>query len=546
VRTDLRAESVVLFLRHNTHSFEYGLARVGQENGYDVFKVDFIVDRESTYFYRFEIKSCGKTIYCGKGEGGAAVIGEWLPEWQLSVYQSRYKTADFIKGGVVYHIFCDRFCKAGTNPKPSYGVEKGWDEDVTIRDPDGVYRANDFFGGNFRGITSKLDYLLSLGVTALYLSPIFESSSNHRYDTADYMKLDKLLGTEKDFAELNKEAAERGISIVLDGVFNHTGADSVYFNKFGHYPSVGAYQSKDSPYYDWYTFYRYPDDYHCWWGVTVVPTIARDAQGFRSLIAGDGGVIEKWMKFGVKGWRLDVVDELPSTFVEEIRERIKSENPDGLVLGEVWEDASTKYSYGEERQYFFGEELDGVMNYVYKKAILDYVKDRDGVKFTETVLTIMENYPKESLDTCFTLIGTHDTVRALNVLSGADLSGKTKEERRAYRLSRGEYETGKKRLFLASALQYFLPGVPSVYYGDEIGMQGFEDPLNRRPFTWDRIDGEILAHYRYLGRLRAENRADFVSAAKISTDGLRVEIRRGKLVLTVDPEKTTFSITKED
>lgn len=542
VAKELNADRVKLFLRRNDHSVGYELAKRGEEDGYDLFSADFMVEIAGTYRYRFEIYSGETVYYCGKGKGGEAIIGEWLPEWQLSVYQSHYTTADFIKGGVVYQIFCDRFCASGNAPAPRYGVTKNWNEDVTIRDPDGLYRANDFYGGDFDGITSKIDYLKGLGVTALYLSPVFESSSNHRYDTGDYLKIDPVLGGEEGFARFMSACEEAGIAVILDGVFNHTGADSVYFNKFGHYPDLGAYQSKNSPYYDWFTFYDYPDEYTCWWGCTVVPTVARDANGYHELIAGEGGVIETRIKQGVKGWRLDVVDELSEYFVKKIRERVKKTDPDALVLGEVWEDASTKYSYGEEREYFFGDDLDGVMNYVFKDAINAYVMGGSAEEFVDRVLTIMENYPKESLDVCFTLIDSHDTVRAINVYAGVGGEGMSKDEKKAYRLSESEYELGKRRMKIASCLQYFLPGVPSLYYGDEAGLQGFEDPLNRRPYPWGKEDSELLEHYRTLGRLRSEYRKDFTEAAVVSRENDKVSITRGRVTLEVDAKRLSYDI----
>lgn len=542
VEETLNANGVKLFLRRNSHCIEYELNRVGKENGYDLFVTDFVVERKGTYRYRFEIYSGEEILYCGKGKGGEAVIGEWLPEWQLSVYASNYATADFIKGGVVYQIFVDRFCASGNAPEPRYGIKKNWTDDVTICDPDGKYRANDFFGGDFDGIISKLDYLKSLGVTALYLSPIFESFSNHRYDTGDYGKVDPFIGGEDGFERLIKKCDEVGIGIILDGVFNHTGSDSVYFNKFGHYPSLGAYQSKESPYYDWYTFYDYPDDYLCWWGCTNVPTISREAHGYHELIAGEGGVVERRLRQGVKGWRLDVVDELSEFFVKKIRERIKKTDPDALVLGEVWEDASTKYSYGEEREYFYGDDLDGVMNYVYKDAINAFVTGGSADDFVETVLSIKENYPKDSLDTCFTLIGSHDTVRAINVYAGACGDEMSKEEKRAYVLTEEQYELGKKRMKLASSLQYFLSGVPMVYYGDEAGMTGFEDPINRRPYPWGKADEELVAHYAYLGRLRSEHRAEFIKDADVFTENDTVFITRGRIELAVNAKKITYEI----
>lgn len=544
VSKDLNSDRVKLIVRRNAHSLEYKLTYMGENYGYDNYFVNFTIDREGTYFYRFEVESGDKTYYVGRDDEGKAIIGDWLPEWQLSVYQSTYETPDYIKGGVIYQIFCDRFFHSGDKVVPKYGVLKEWHEDVTVVDPDGVFRANDFYGGNFKGITEKLDYLSDLGVTAIYLTPIFKSHSNHRYDTADYSKIDDLLGTEEDFENFVKSAESKGIAVILDGVFNHTGADSVYFNKLGRFPEVGAYQSEDSKYHDWFTFYDFPDNYACWWGITVVPTVARDAVGYREMIAGSDGIIKKWTEKGVRGWRLDVVDELTSSFVEKIRKAVKTVDKNGLVIGEVWEDASTKQSYGEERQYFYGRQLDGVMNYVYKDAIIKYMFDNDSKSFVNTIYNIMENYPKHSLDTCFTLLDSHDTVRAINVFSEARVDG-DKQRRRDYRLTDSEYNRGKKRLILASAIQFFLPGVPCVYYGDEIGMQGFEDPINRRPFTWDNIDDEILSHYKYLGKLRKNYREDFYERAVLGTKGDSVIIKRGKLTLTVNPKSCDFTIEEE-
>lgn len=425
--------------------------------------------------------------------------------YQFTVYKKGYKTPDWIKGGVIYHIFADRFCM-GVDKNAVFdkrgAVLKKWGEEVTIIDDDGVYRANDFYGGNFQGIIDKLDYLKSLGVTLIYLSPIFKSASNHRYDTGDYEKLDELLGDEKKFAELISKADKKGMKIMLDGVFNHTGADSKYFNKFGSYDSVGAYQSKESPYYDWFDFYSYPDKYHCWWGVTVTPTVSQRAVGFRQMIAGKDGVIDKWTKMGVKGWRLDVVDELREDFVCDIRERVKANDEQNLLIGEVWEDASNKIAYGYRRHYFQGDELDGVMNYPFKEAVLRYAAGGDAGDFAKEVMTIIENYPKEALLATMNLIDSHDTVRALTVLSGVDMTGTTKAYRRDFRLDKDAYDLARKKLMIASALQYMLPGVPSLFYGDEQGMQGYEDPLCRRTFDWQKEDSILLEHYRGLGKIR--------------------------------------------
>ncbi len=531
---------VTVFLRRNEHETKHVFSYRATSNGYNEFCVEFVAEREGTYYYRFEINTDWGIMYGGKGENGELVIGEWLPEWQLSVYKSIFTTPDTIKGGLVYHIFCDRFCKKGETIFPRYGKLKEWSDEPGETDIGGVYRADDFFGGNFAGIISKLDYLVSLGVTRLYLSPIFSSNSNHRYDTADYGKVDEMLGGDDGFLSLLAEAKKKGIDIMLDGVFNHTGSDSVYFNKLSHYDGVGAYQSKDSPYYNWYTFYEFPDKYNCWWGIGCVPTIARDAYGFQKMIEND--VLDKWIRKGVKGWRLDVVDELSDVFLDDIRPVCKNADADCVLIGEVWEDATTKFSYGEKRRYFEGDELDGVMNYVFKDAIIEYLSDKNAEKFASKIMEITENYPSQALDCCLTLLDSHDTFRIINALSGATVP-ETKEERRTHRLTAEEYALGKRRLLLASCLQYFLQGVPSLYYGDEVGMQGFEDPFNRRPFPWDKMDEELLQHYRMLGKIRRENREKFIGRPQIMAFGTTVVLARDDISLTVDAEKTTFSIS---
>ncbi len=481
------------------------LEKVSGEGGEDVFALSFTLDDWGIYMYRFEAELEGGDIaFFGRGEGGEAKRWDWLPEWQLTVSKRAHKTPNWAKSGVTYQIFADRFCRVGESKFSKKGrLHTYWTDRPDIEDAFGTYRADDFFGGNIKGIISRLDYLKSLGVTLIYLTPIFKSPSNHRYDTSDYLTIDELFGTEEEFARLIKEAGDRGISIMLDGVFNHTGADSIYFNKFDNFESVGAYQSKQSPYYDWFTFRTYPYEYDCWWGSTVVPTVNKKAEGYRKLVLGEGGVIEKWTRMGVKGWRLDVVDELPIDFTTELCRKIKSEGEDTLIIGEVWEDASTKIAYDLWRPYFMGEQLDGVMNYPFKNAILQLAKGGSAAEFKEQITRILENYPRESLDVLMNLIGSHDTVRALTQLSGVT-PPESKLARAEFTLSDDMYALARKRLMFAAAIQFTLPGVPCVYYGDEAGMQGFEDPLNRGAFPWGREDNVLLEHYKTLGKLRAK------------------------------------------
>lgn len=474
-------------------------------DGMDYFVGSFALDDWGIWKYRFEGEFAnGDLAFFGRALDGTAIRGDWLPEWQLTVSECAYKTPNWAKQGVIYQIFADRFCKDGEVVFNKNGrLHNDWYEQVEIQEEGKDYGADDFFGGNAKGIISKLDYLLSLGVSTIYLSPIFESSSNHRYDTGDYLKIDSLFASEEEFKSLLEEAHKRGIKIILDGVFNHTGSDSLYFNKNGRYDSIGAYQSKQSPYYDWYYFTDYPDNYGCWWGSTVVPTVNKSAQGYRNLILGKDGVIDKWTKLGVNGWRLDVVDELPIDFTYDLCKAIKDEGNDTLIVGEVWEDASTKIAYSEWRPYFMGKQLDSVMNYPFKEAILSYVINGDKNAFVEQVSHILENYPKQSLDCLMNLIGSHDTARALTVLSGVK-PPYSKRERADFKLTAQQYELAKHRLKIASALQYVLPGVPCVFYGDEAGVQGWEDPLNRGTYPWGREDNEIVEHYKKLGKFRKD------------------------------------------
>lgn len=481
------------------------LPYMGVSNGEDLFEGSFVIKEEGIYKYRFEGEYEDRTLaFFGRSYDGTAIKGDWLPEWQLTVTKCTRKVPVWATEGVTYQIFADRFCKGKDRPFTKEGrLHTNWYDKPDVADEGMIYYANDFFGGNIDGIISKLDYIKSLGVSCIYLSPIFKSSSNHRYDTGDYLHIDELFGDEDEFARLISEAKKRDMHIMLDGVFNHTGADSIYFNKFNNYDTIGACQSKDSPYYDWYYFGNYPYSYHCWWGSTVVPTVNKSAKGFRDLILADGGVIDKWTNMGVDGWRLDVVDELPVDFTTDLCRCIKSKRDDTFIVGEVWEDASTKVAYGQWRPYFMGEQLDSVMNYTFKNAIHHYVMNDDKQSFIKDVSLILEHYPKENLQSLMNLIGSHDTVRALTSLSGVHAPN-TKRERSHFNLNAEQYSTARKRLMLASILQYTLPGVPCVFYGDEVGVQGYEDPMNRGTYPWGMEDTMLYQHYKRLGSIRTQ------------------------------------------
>lgn len=381
--------------------------------------------------------------------------------------------------------------------KTSSGANGG---DVPYHTPEqfgGEYLANDFFGGSLAGIIEKLPYLADLGVTVLYLNPIFEAYSNHRYDTGDYETIDPMLGDEKLFSQLCAQARSLGIRIILDGVFNHTGSNSKYFNKNGIYPTVGAYQSKDSPFYDWYDFSAWPDAYACWWDIKTLPHVKAMTPSYLDyILTGGGAIIKKWVRLGASGWRLDVVDELPDEFVRLLRRELKREAPDAAIIGEVWEDASNKTSYGKLREYFGGFELDSVMNYPLRDAMVGYIYGRmDAQAFHRTIYSLYENYPREAFFAAMNFLSSHDTIRIFTALADVP-DGLSREQQAAYTLSSEQRALAMQRLRLITQLQLSLPGIPSIFYGDEIGTEGFGDPFCRACFDWNKADGDLHTFFK--------------------------------------------------
>ena len=466
---------------------------------------DFTPATSGLYFYLFEANTCRGVQRLSRGDRGAAIFGGTY-RWQLTVFQAGFETPHWLEGGIMYQVFPDRFCKSGgekTGVPAGRSYHDSWEDQPDWRpNQQGEITNTDFFGGDLKGIEEKLPYLQSLGVTCLYLNPIFESHSNHRYDTADYSKIDPLLGTEEDFRSLCAAARERGIHVLIDGVFSHTGSDSVYFNREGRYPEPGAFQSTQSPYYPWYSFSCWPGEYDSWWGFHTLPNVNETEESYNQFVNGQDGIVRRWLRAGASGWRLDVADELPDLFIDRLSTAAKEEDPEALVLGEVWEDASNKSAYGVRRRYLLGGQLDSVMNYPFRDAVLGFLLGDDPKNFAEIVENIAENYPPQCLRLLMNHIGTHDTERALTVLGGEPAGSRGREWQSAQRLTEKQRQTGVARLKLASAIQYMLPGVPCLYYGDEAGVEGYRDPFNRGCYPWGREDEELLAWYRQLGQVR--------------------------------------------
>ncbi len=453
------------------------------------------------YFYSFYIENMGN-LSCGYLEMG--YFSEHAHGFLLTVTTTDYRTPEWFKGGIMYQIFPDRFCRKGSMPDIKGRIfREDWGGTPYYKpNENGKVLNNDFFGGNFKGIESKLPYLKKLGVTVIYLNPVFEAASNHRYDTSDYMNIDPFLGTEADFKRFVKSAKNQGIRVILDGVFNHTGDNSVYFNKYGEYPSVGAYQSKDSPYYSWYSFQEFPDKYSSWWGIDILPEVNENSEEYQNFIFGKGGVLKKWLGVGIGGYRLDVADELPDFFLKKLRKSVKEEDENAIIIGEVWEDASNKIAYSKRREYLQGYELDSVMNYPLKDGIIRYIQTENAVELLHTVRVLINHYPKQTLDCLMNILGTHDTARILTVLGGIYCHNKDEMAKESAYLNENAKKNAIKKLKMAAILQYTMPGVPSVYYGDENGAEGHIDPFCRRCFDWEHLNEDLIGFYEKLGNIR--------------------------------------------
>lgn len=461
-----------------------------------------VPDMAGLIWYYFQLETDNGVVYYGNNSENLGGKGETSFQssshsFQITVYDEKYKTPEWFKDAIAYQIFPDRFYNGNEDGSFLYEgddiIPRKWGEQPYYKAEQfgGDYKNNDFFGGNLKGIIKKLPYLEELGITVIYLNPIFRSCSNHKYNTGNYEEIDPMFGDERTFKELCIKAKERGIRIILDGVFNHTGSDSKYFNKYGNYDSVGAYQSKDSPYYSWYNFVEYPDVYESWWGIDTLPQIVETSPELRKyLLSGKNAIIKKWLRCGASGWRLDVVDELPDFFVKELRENVKKTDPDAVIIGEVWEDASNKIAYGERRQYFYGEELDSVMNYPLRNALIDFALCRiDAYEFNRRIMSLKENYPMPAFYSLLNMLSSHDVERIVTLMGGVPNRHEIgREEQAAFSLNGYALNMARKKVKQLIGMIMTMPGVPCLFYGDELGVQGYGDPFCRSTFPWDSMD----------------------------------------------------------
>ncbi|MCL2862203.1 MAG: glycoside hydrolase family 13 protein [Firmicutes bacterium] len=472
--------------------------------------IDLSVECRGLYTYHFIVHTKKDEIYIGSDEELNAVYGKGR-EWQLTVFDG-FITPSWMDSGVMYQIFVDRFNVGEPRLKTKKGMvyREDWgNTPVYLPNKEGKIVNNDLFGGNLRGIIKKLGYLKTMGVTTIYLNPIFEARSNHKYDTSNYRRVDPDFGTNEELVELVKKADKKGMRVILDGVFSHTGDDSIYFNKYGTYDTIGAYQSKESPYYPWYRFTDFDKkEYECWWNFDTLPNCEENNPSYNEFINGPEGVIDTWIKMGIGGWRLDVADELPDEFLDNLYRAAKRANPEAIVMGEVWEDASNKESYGKRRRFLNGGQMDSVMNYPFKEAILEYAVWGNSKALRKAIITQKNNYPECVRGNLMNLLSTHDTARILTVLGGKDLDADVKVKAKSV-LEGEEMRWALAKLKIAVTLLFMLPGVPCIYYGDELGMQGHHDPLNRGCFVWEKRNSKVLKLHRTLGKLRESNKELF-------------------------------------
>ena len=524
VKTPRKLGAAAVVLRVNRDGEDYRdipLEYAEMREGWDVYSTRFspreygLNDETGLFFYEFLFLRGWDTLFTDTiNNVDFELTGGSAGKFRMLVYDKDFSTPEWFMGTVMYHVFVDRFYRGEgyTEGRADAVMNEDWECGIPqfpIKRGD-RYSNNVFFGGNLWGVAEKLDYLKKLGVGVIYLSPIFKAYSNHKYDTGNYLEIDKMFGGEEAFDNLIAKAKECGIRIILDGVFNHTGDDSLYFDKYEKYGGTGAYSNPSSPYINWYEFSTYPEGYKSWWGIDILPKLNQHNETCRDFFVGDSGVIRKYIDRGIGGWRLDVADELPNEFLDKLRASAKDANPDSLIIGEVWENAADKISYGKRRRYFGGRQLDSVMNYPVKGAVVDYMKYGDAEILADTLTEIYSLYPDCVCHSLMNVLGTHDTERILTVLGvvcDPTLEGDLAEnsELAVRKMNKAQRRAAKDLLKMAAVIQFTVFGVPSIYYGDEIGLEGYHDPFCRMPYPWGREDKELLRFYTKLGEIRKTN-----------------------------------------
>ena len=492
---------------------DFKLKHIKNEDNFVHFSTEIFLETCGVYRYFFHFKADGYERFMDRN----SYQSNYLSNNELGKLSVNFDTPEWAKGAIMYHIFVDRFNRGSNNPPmemPRRHVYESFESPLSPGpDKDGIWN-NDFYGGDLKGITNKLSYIKSLGTDIIYLSPIVESQSNHRYDTGDYENVDPYCGNNDDLKELCDKAHSMGMKIVLDSVFNHTGNDSKYYNEFNSYDNIGAWQDINSYYGSFYKKHYGKDGrlyYDHWWGMPNLPVCDGNSHNWQQYIYGEGGVIDKWFNLGIDGLRLDVADELSDTFIEGIRDAVKRNKKDGLILGEVWKNPM-KMGRGYISS---GKGMDSVMDYSLIDALIRYYKYSDTHKLGYIIQDILNEYPKDTIDTLMNFTSTHDISRALNIFANYDFNeysewawnpyNESLDYAKNYHLSDEEIARAKEIYKSYTFCLDFLPGIFSIFYGDEVGVQGYGNMMNRQPFPWEHMDKELLKYFRYLGKIRKEN-----------------------------------------
>ncbi len=512
-------------------------------------------EEDGLFFYEILFLRGGDTLFTSTSNNvDFELLDHSQSRFTLLVYKKDFRTPSWFQGRTMYQIFVDRFYKGegSVGERPDVIMNDDWENGIPqyaeIQGED--VKNNMFFGGNLWGVAEKIDYLKAMGIGVIYLNPIFKAYSNHKYDTGDYFEVDSMFGGKEALENLIEKANAVDIKIILDGVFNHTGDNSRYFDRYGEYGGVGAYGNENSDYRDWYKFGNSCDDFESWWGIKILPRLNHECESCRRFFTGENGVGAYYIKMGIAGWRLDVADELSDEFLDEFTASVKSASGgDALIIGEVWENAAVKIAYEKRRRYLRGDQLDSVMNYPIRNGIIEFVINQNAKVLSDVLKSIYSTYPKSVCDSLMNILGTHDTERILTVFgkqsaqatvgSGSELAG--------MKLGKEERKKALQSLKIAAAIQFTVYGVPSIYYGDEAGAEGYRDPFCRRTYPWGREDGELLEWYRTLGRIRNENRdvlADGEFSVRHAEGGIIVYTRstnRGELCVIANSSESECS-----
>lgn len=484
---------------------------------------DIFLETRAIYKYYFSYKVDGFRRFVKKED----VVGpEGIALEEMFKMSVNFKAPEWAKGRMMYHIFVDRFNRGSDEPMkemPRRHIHKSWDEQIVVEgDEQGIWN-NDFYGGDLKGIIQKLDYIASLGVEILYLSPIVYSQSTHRYDASDYEVVDPYAGTMEDLKELCDEAHKRGMKVVLDAVFNHTGSDSRYFNRYQNEEWIekendkGAYHDPNSKYAKFYKKVYGADgkEYQkYWWDFDTLPVCDGNSEEWKQYITGEGGIIDQWFDQGIDGLRLDVADELTDYYIELIRKAVHRNKEDGFILGEVWENPMNMHDEYHNKRFYIenGKGMDSVMNYYLVHALIRYFRYGEADELARRIREMVNTYPTDTLNTAMNFTSTHDMTRGINLWDyfifnycgrwAWSLNNEDHKWAQSYKLTSEQYEEAKKVYQAYVFFLTFYPGILSIFAGDEMGLQGVGNLDNRKPISWDNPDVQLQDFFKEVGAIR--------------------------------------------